>query len=273
VLPVQTLKNTSPGLPGLVSKRTVGSPEQVYGPRAMQQLGVAHGPRQLRVENAATAAIQRARTDTREARRALNAAANATQKKAAGFGQRHVRVVEDAIANIQAELASLDVASLTDRRLVVFRARFERDLTDLSKNATGALQSVTQQIDGVVWPENGSGPTVTAQDQVEALETDFDALAEQTSEQMEMTQLGMAVDVINHEFRHTVQAIRRSLRQLKVWADANPKLLGPYRELKTSFDHPDGYLVLFTPLQRRLYRTKVEFVSTSARSEATRSSR
>jgi signal transduction histidine kinase len=57
-----------------------------------------------------------------------------------------------------------------------------------------------------------------------------------------------------------VQTIRRSLRQLKVWADANPKLLGPYQELKTSFDHLDGYLMLFTPLQRRLYRTKVEIV-------------
>ena len=70
----------------------------------------------------------------------------------------------------------------------------------------------------------------------------------------------MAVEVINHEFRHTVQAIRRSLRQLKVWADANPKLLDPYRDLKTSFDHLDGYLMLFTPLQRRLYRTKVEII-------------
>jgi signal transduction histidine kinase len=216
--------------------------------------------RQLRVENAATAAIKRARNDTRDARRALNVAANAAQKKAAGFGQRHFQVVEDAIAKVEAELASLDMASLSDRRLVAFRARFERNLTDLSKSATVALQSVTQQVEGLVWPENGNGPTVTAQDQVEVLETDFEALAEQASEQMEMTQLGMAVDVINHEFRHTVQAIRRSLRQLKVWADANPKLLGPYQELKTSFDHLDGYLMLFTPLQRRLYRTKVEIL-------------
>ncbi len=95
---------------------------------------------------------------------------------------------------------------------------------------------------------------------MEALETDFETLADQTSDQMELTQLGMAVDVINHEFRHSVQSIRRSLRQLKVWAQTNPKLLGPYRELKTSFDHLDSCLMLFTPLQRRLYRTKADIV-------------
>lgn len=216
--------------------------------------------RQLRIESAATTAIVRARTDTRDSQRALNAAANAARKKAYELGREQFQGVEDAVAKIQAELAGLEIAALSDRKLVAFRARFEKGLAELTDSATVALQSVTQQIDAMVWPENGSGTTVTAQDQVEALETDFETLAEQASEQMEMTQLGMAVDVINHEFRQTVQTIRRSLRQLKVWADANPKLLGPYQELKTSFDHLDGYLMLFTPLQRRLYRTKVEIV-------------
>jgi signal transduction histidine kinase len=216
--------------------------------------------RQLRIENAAAAAIRQARGDTRDARRALNTAANSAQKKAYKLGQDNSQIVEDAVARTEAELASLDTAALTDRKLVAVRARFETTLAELTESATIVLQSVTQQIDGLVWPDNGSGPTVTAQDQVEVLEMDFETLAEQASEQMEMTQLGMAVDVINHEFRHTVQTIRRSLRQLKVWADANPKLLGPYQELKTSFDHLDGYLMLFTPLQRRLYRTKVEIV-------------
>jgi signal transduction histidine kinase len=216
--------------------------------------------RRLRLESAAEAAIRRARGDTREAQRALNRAANAAQKRAYSLGRDNAQAVEAVVAKTEADLARLDTATLTDRRLVAARANFESALSELSTTATLALKSVTQQIDGLVWPVNGSGPTVTAQDQIEALETDFETLAEQASEQMEMTQLGMAVEVINHEFRQTVQTIRRSLRQLKVWADANPKLLGPYQELKTSFDHLDGYLMLFTPLQRRLYRTKVDIV-------------
>lgn len=216
--------------------------------------------RRLRLESAADAAIRQARGDTKAAQRALNAAANGAQKSAYSLGREHMQAIEQAVATTEVELASLDTATLTDRRLVAARARFESRLSELTSSATLALRSVTQQIDGLVWPRNGSGETVTAQDQIEVLESDLQALSEQASEQMEMTQLGMAVEVINHEFRHTVQTIRRSLRQLKVWADANPKLLGPYQELKTSFDHLDGYLLLFTPLQRRLYRTKVRIV-------------
>jgi signal transduction histidine kinase len=33
-----------------------------------------------------------------------------------------------------------------------------------------------------------------------------------------------------------------------------------YRDLRTSFDHLDGYLSLFTPLQRRLERKRVEII-------------
>jgi signal transduction histidine kinase len=221
------------------------------------QLGVA---RQLRLENAATAAIRRARDATRAAQRELNQMANATTKRAGDLGRRHFASVEDAAAEVQAQLAALDVTNTSDEELTAFRAEFERDLGERRTVADGSLGSVTYQLAGLVWPENGSSPLVTMLDQVEALETDLDALSEQAEDQLELTQLGMAVEVINHEFRHTVQSIRRTLKQFKVWADANPKLRAAYEELKASFDHLDGYLTLFTPLQRRLHRTAVEMV-------------
>ena len=221
------------------------------------QLGVA---RQLRLEHAATAAIRRARDATRAAQRELNQTANATTKRAGDLGRRHHASVEDAAAEVQARLAALDVANTSDELLTAFRADLERELGERRSAADASLGSVTHQLAGLVWPENGSGPLVTMLDQVEALETDLDALSEQAEDQLELTQLGMAVEVINHEFRHTVQSIRRTLKQFKVWADANPKLRAAYEELKASFDHLDGYLTLFTPLQRRLHRTAVEMV-------------
>jgi signal transduction histidine kinase len=216
--------------------------------------------RRLRLEHAVSAAVKTARDETRGAQRELNVSANETSKKAKELGQRHFRAVEEAASRIQAELAGLDVSETADSKLVAFRARVERDLASLRDTATTSLGSMTQQLGSLVWPENGSGPAITALDQVEALETDLETLSEQAADQLEVTQLGMAVEVINHEFRQTVQSIRRTLRQLKVWSDANPKLRAPYVELKTSFDHLDGYLALFTPLQRRLHRTVVEIV-------------
>jgi signal transduction histidine kinase len=73
----------------------------------------------------------------------------------------------------------------------------------------------------------------------------------------------MALDIINHEFSSTITAIRNSLRRLKAWADANPKLLPIYRDIFDSFSHLDAYLTLFTPLNRRLYRTAVEITGSN----------
>lgn len=106
---------------------------------------------------------------------------------------------------------------------------------------------------------NGDIHAVTnSLDEVEALETDLEALRERADEDLEMIQLGTAIEIINHEFEGTVNAIRRSLRRIKSWADANPALREPYRDLRASFEHLDGYLRLFTPFHRRLYRTPVE---------------
>jgi signal transduction histidine kinase len=121
-----------------------------------------------------------------------------------------------------------------------------------------ALGSVVSQIGGIVWPTEGEDVQVTFYDEVEALETDLEALRDQTERDLELAQLGAAIGVINHEFAGTINAIRRSLRRIKSWADANPALREPYRDLRASFEHLDGYLRLFTPFQRRLYRTPVE---------------
>ena len=68
----------------------------------------------------------------------------------------------------------------------------------------------------------------------------------------------MAIEIINHEFSATIRAVRNGLRRLKAWADANEGLRELHDSIRSSFDHLDGYLTLFTPLQRRLHRKPVE---------------
>ena len=58
----------------------------------------------------------------------------------------------------------------------------------------------------------------------------------------------------HHEFNGTVNSIRNSLKDLKAWSDIDSKLEGVYKNLKINFEHLDGYLNLFTPLNRRLNR-------------------
>ncbi len=75
---------------------------------------------------------------------------------------------------------------------------------------------------------------------------------------MEATQLGKTIEIINHEFESTVKSIRSSLTRMKKWADRNTELNKIYTEVRDSFNHLDNYLTMFTPLQRRLYRTPVK---------------
>lgn len=213
--------------------------------------------RQLRLEAAIRSAADRARAATRDARYALNRSAESALEQARALGRRHFAAVQTAIARFDAELESTDVATTSDHELLEFRAQVEQGLADLRDRAEQSLSSATAQLEAIAWPRNGDVPTSVI-DQVEVLQSDLEALAERADDQLELSQLGSAVSVINHEFRQTTQSIRRTLRQLKVWAEANSKLRPAYDELKTSFDHLDGYLNLFTPLQRRLHRTQVE---------------
>jgi signal transduction histidine kinase len=66
------------------------------------------------------------------------------------------------------------------------------------------------------------------------------------------------VSVIGHEFRNTVASMRDNLHRLKGWADVNKDLMTLWRDIRADFDHLDAYLELFTPLQQRLFRKKVQ---------------
>lgn len=214
--------------------------------------------RRLRFDEAIRAASERARETVRASRRDLDRASRQASVRAHELGRDRTAATDAAIQELLAGAARLDIARLTDDRFTSSRASFETELDDAVRMHVSALGSVAGQIAGIVWPTDAEGEQVTFYDEVEALETDLESLRDQTERDLELAQLGAAIGVINHEFAGTVNAIRRSLRRIKAWADANPALREPYRDLRASFEHLDGYLRLFTPLQRRLYRTPVE---------------
>jgi signal transduction histidine kinase len=82
-------------------------------------------------------------------------------------------------------------------------------------------------------------------------------LQDQLEGNLELLQLGQAVQIVSHEFEASIRAVRAGLKDLAPWARATPRLKPIVRDLRASFAHLDGYLRLFTPLQRRLYREVV----------------
>ena len=166
--------------------------------------------------------------------------------------------VESTIRQVLADIARLDLTEKEESDLVEVRARFEDMVDQATGKALGVLASMRDQLRGMSWNPDSDGTLVTQLDILEATESELLDVRDRAEMDLEMTQLGAAIEVINHEFDASIRAVRSSLRRLRAWADLNPSLRELHDDIRTSFEHLDGYLTLFTPLQRRLYRQEVE---------------
>jgi signal transduction histidine kinase len=165
-----------------------------------------------------------------------------------------VQQVEAVVADVLVAFNRLDVARLPDAEAVAKRDELERRLIGVKEKEESFLQFLREQLDGISVSEDGRAQL----DQLEALEQRAQTLEEQAETDLQLAQLGMALDIINHEFESNIRSIRENLRRLKAWADVNKGIEQLYESIRASFDHLDGYLTLFTPLHRRLYRKEVE---------------
>lgn len=160
--------------------------------------------------------------------------------------------VETAVREAVSELASTDTRSLDASSFERLRAALEGRITAVADTETNNLEKLRQQLRSIGTEEGLELPETT-----DALEEELEALREREIASLQLAQVGMALGIVHHEFASTIQGIRNSLRRLKPWADANSKLSVLYQEIRSNFDHLDGYLTLFAPLDRRLQRRRV----------------
>jgi signal transduction histidine kinase len=218
----------------------------------------SHVDRRRRVVTAVEEAVAECQSGTRTAVRQMDAALADFQGRAGVLRGELVKNMSAVIATAQERIGTTDYAALSDEDLVAFRIDLEHSIRFAAGRIQSALESVTAQITEMNWETDESGEVVTSADMAASAEEELMALRERSEQDLEMAQLGMAVSVIDHEFQLTVRSIRAGLRHLKAWTDLNPKLGSVYTELRGNFEHLDGYLTLFTPLQRRLRRAKTD---------------
>lgn len=212
--------------------------------------------RRIRVERALEDLASNAKRTTKSERSETQDALERVRSEVREAARERQVAVEEAVRSSLADFASTDVQDLNDESLVELRGTLERRILDVQERSVSFLRYVRGQLQSIdLTGELGQ------LDQMEALEQRTLELEERAEYDLQLAQLGMAVDVINHEFDASVRSIRNNLRRLHAWADVNVNtgLEGLYRDLRASFDHLDGYLTLFTPLHRRLNRQKVTF--------------
>lgn len=162
-----------------------------------------------------------------------------------------IRSVKD-----QFKLLATDKADNFD--LVTERKRMEAEIESISSRNTDVMERIIRQFESFYIEKNEDGQIITNDQIAEATSEELEELRERLQSDVELSQLGLAVGILHHEFNGTVNSIRHSLKDLKAWSDVDIKLEGIYKNIKVNFEHLDGYLNLFTPLNRRLNRRREE---------------
>ena len=164
-------------------------------------------------------------------------------------------VLQGLRADFEARLQTVAEPSATGGRgWIEEQAEFERAIDSLAADSSRAFIRVANLVrsNSAVFDANTPTPTELAA----AADAEIVELREQADAQLEFVQMGMALAVVDHEFRQTVSNIRGDVRRVGSWAKKNPRLVGVYENLRRDFDHLDSYLTLLTPMQRRIRRTK-----------------
>lgn len=206
-----------------------------------------------RMEAALQDVADLARRETKAARGDVEEATEDVSHRTRIVASQCVRDVEATIREVMAEFGRRDLTDLDDQHLIAVRRALEAPIREALENASRTLDSLRAQL--AAMDVTGDSSVV---DQLAAVEQSNVALKEQAAADLQLAQLGMAIEIISHEFGAAIRSVRSGLRSLKAWADVNQELMSLYQGIRGSFDHLDGYLTLFTPLQRRLYRKAVD---------------
>lgn len=166
--------------------------------------------------------------------------------------------LDDQIREVKDKFKTITVANESDIDLVAKRKELSDQITSVSDRNSNILDTIIRQLEGIYWEKDGNSSYITNDQITNALGEELEVLREKASTDVELSQLGLAVGVIHHEFNSTVRSVRSSLKDLRAWSDVNKELEGVYNNIKINFEHLDGYLNLFTPLNRRLSRKSEE---------------
>lgn len=162
--------------------------------------------------------------------------------------------LSNSLQSLKVEFSKLDISKLDDDALFNKRLEIEDKITSEAIQYKEILESVQSQLSSIHWSKDEDGHIITQADINDALEDELEELRGQINVDVELSQLGLAVGVIHHEFTSTAQSIRENIKGLKALSDVSEKYDALYKNLRANFEHLDNYLSLFTPLDRRMYR-------------------
>jgi len=209
-----------------------------------------------RLENAVTLISEEALSLNKKKKNETNEIAISVTKRIKDLTSELMIELDNQIKEVKTQFTALSTQHAEDFDLVKERSRMEQEIDEVSKRNTDIMERIIRQFESFYIERDETGQIITPDQISDAMSEELDDLRTRLQSDIELSQLGLAVGILHHEFSSTVGAIRRGLKDLKAWSDVDEKLESTYKNLKINFEHLDGYLNLFTPLNRRLNRRR-----------------
>ena len=167
--------------------------------------------------------------------------------------RQRISRVDRVIKQTLAEFAGTDTTGLSDEQMLSLQQHLGHKIVSVAEEEVKTMESIRDQLQTLIdaLKKNESLNEMTA-----AMEEQSEYLKEQLDLYSDLAQAGTAVGIVQHEFSSTIDKVKKNIMQLREWATSNHELGEIYRSIRTSFEHLDGYLMLFTPLSRRLKRQR-----------------
>ena len=197
-----------------------------------------------------------------------NVTASDTRDTVFKITERARLALDGTIRSIEADLNRTDLYVLDPEQVDEMRNRWEEQLVEVETRHHDALMAARDMLASLAENLRISDGEEPAQ-VLQAMEERMLALEEQADEDFEMVQLGIAVAIINHEFAASIKHVRKSVQELGHVSRRSEALKPLYESIRSNFEHLDGHLNLFTPLQRRLHRTAQIISGSSIRNYCT----
>ena len=219
-----------------------------------QELHKIEVSKRKRIQQALEQTSIEARLITKEKSKEADELIDEVKSKYRKLTQDLMTNLENKIREAQSSLSNLDIINEEDIKL--FETLKEKELPIIREQeyASEILESIIEQIDSIYWEKDKAGKIVTNKQIEASLVEDLEEIKEKSINDAELIQLGLALNIVHHEFGSAVKSLRYSIRDLKRRADIDETLDKTYNGIRTSFEHLDGYLSLLTPFNRRLYR-------------------
>ena len=106
-------------------------------------------------------------------------------------------------------------AGLDDVDIVQLRLAFDSEIDSIAAQKQQQLDAIAEQLRAIAVDPDESGQLLTHLDVVGAVEEEMIGLQERADADLELTHLGMAIGIIDHEFQAMIRSLRNSLRRFQ----------------------------------------------------------